>query len=187
LSQATITVIIDSIPSGSDVYEISEDGELGKRLGTTPYEHKIGIAAQYVNNTETLRPMYCNNVYAWGKGTHWARDAQNRNFCLKLRVALWKEGNAFGISEKTIFKRYLDRRAGKYGRYHPAEDIKPQDISWTIPLKTIEQLKAELATRAVQHTGNQNIVIQNQKDDLDKTNGLFDLLFKMKAARDLQW
>ena len=181
----TISVSIDSIPSGAEVYAIEKDGQLGGRIGTTPFVHKCGVAYQWRVYTDTKERVslragdWGSGIYRqtvrWGNGTMW--KISNQMF---LNIALVKGDHSIAVASKLLFD---------YG-----QDPEDKTISLTVPLKTLAQVNQEVELYLRQQAlanarnnnvqslnQNQNITITQKKDGLDSVNSGLDALIKMSA------
>lgn len=171
---ATVAVTIDSIPSEADVYAIERDGNLGRKLGTTPFVYEVGLAPQWRRDTTGLTADILEDVYMWHYGgVKWEfrrgsgqwRDGQ----ALVLDVALAKDDHSIGVASKAIF----DSRDG----------FTDKRVALTVPLKSIEQVNREIEMYLRQQalSSQQRIVIQQQKDELDSINGALDAMIKLRG------
>jgi len=182
----TISVNLDSIPSGADVYSIEKDGQLGGKIGTTPFVYKVGIADQYRVYTDTRERISRDHCLVWGAGTSWEDDLTEDGAIrvgskmLALNIALVKGDHSIAVASKEL------RRTS----------VEPEDrtIALTVPLKTLEQVNREVELYLRQQAlvnarnnnvqslnQNQNITIQQKKDGLDSVNSGLDALIKMSA------
>lgn len=171
----TIRVNIDSIPSGADVYAIEKDGNLGAKIGTTPFVHKIGVAVRwYVYPDTKERAHNSGRTRSWGHAVDWKSNK------LFLRIALAKGDHSIALASKELQNAFADREN--------------KTISLTVPLKTLAQVnqeyelylrKQELANARNSYVQspnqNQNITITQKKDELDSINSGLDALIKMSA------
>jgi len=167
-AQYTLSVMIDSIPSGADVYAIEGDGQLGAKIGTTPFVHTCGLAGRdkfYDDTKERLGHYY--EAYGWGTGTFWKQDGDRK--LLVLDIALAKGNHSIAVASKTIWS---------YG-----DTMNDNRIALTVPLKTLEQVRWELEAYLRQQSLNQQqrIIIQQQKDGLDSINSGLDALIKLQG------
>lgn len=167
----TITINIDSIPSGADVYAIESDGQLGKKIGATPFVHTVGVAGQeeyweYVEPFNSFCYTNWSQIWAWGAGAVFETDRT-----LFLKIALAKGEYMIGYAKKEI--------------YHEREGQADKTLSLTVPLQTIQQAnfdkQIQVQQEALQAQQNQNITIQNQKDGLDNVNSGLDALLKLQG------
>lgn len=167
----TISVKIDSIPSGADVYAIETDGQLGAKLGTTPFLHNCGLASQNWLRRDTKEVLSYKTPYEWGGGTVWKYVGQNRQALLFLNIALAKGDHSLAVASKEIWR---------YG-----ETIRDKNIALTVPLKTIAQVNREMEMHLRRQALNQpqNINIQYKKDGLDSINSGLDALIKLNGLR----
>lgn len=190
----TISVNIDSIPSGADCYAIEEDGQLGAKIGTTPFVHEIGVADRYRLYTDTKERTSFEHFlegdstehFVWGDGAHWERELTESgaivigSSMLVLKIALAKGDHSIAVASKKLRSSSVE-----------AEN---KAISLTVPLKTVEQVNREVElylrqqaladarNRNVQSSDkNQNITITQKKDELDSINSALDALIKMNA------
>lgn len=168
-AEFTISVEIDSIPSGADVYAIEGDGQLGRRIGTTPFVHTCGLAARHQiwdDTKENINNCYYR-AYSWGTGTFW-RQANERKI-LTLDIALAKGDHSLGVARKTLWV---------YG-----DSMKDECIALTVPLKTLAQVNREMEMYVRQQAlnRNQNINVYQQKDGLDSVNSGLDALIKLQG------
>lgn len=165
----TISVEIDSIPSGANVYAIEGDGQLGRKIGTTPFVHRCGLAPRYRvwSDTKERSDSHYHEAYGWGTGTFW-RQVNDRKI-LTLDIALAKGDHSLGVARKTIWV---------YG-----DDMKGERIALTVPLKTLAQVNREVEMRLRQQalSRNQNINVYQQKDGLDSINSGLDALIKLQG------
>jgi len=175
----TISVNIDSIPSGADVYAIEEDGQLGAKIGTTPFVHACGVGQQWLVYTDTKERKALLNTRGWGDGTHWEQITEY-SYGVVLKIALVKGEHSIAVASKTLQKHGFE-----------AED---KAIALTVPLKTLAQVNQEMELYLRQQAlanarnnnvqslnQNQNITIQQKKDGLDSVNSGLDALIKMQA------
>lgn len=175
----TISVSIDSIPSGADVYAIEKDGQLGSKIGKTPFVHKIGVAHQFLVYTDTKERSFVQDSFAWGGGTHWESKAIEMN------------GYRYGYSPKLFLNIALAK--GEHSIAVASKELPPmknETISLTVPMKTLAQVNREVElylrrqarNNNVQSLNqNQNITITQKKDGLDSVNSGLDALIKMSA------
>ena len=166
-SEYTISVTIDSIPSGADVFAIESDGQLGAIIGTTPFVHTCGLAARHRiwDDTKERSDPYYHEAYGWGTGIFWKQVGDRK--VLVLDIALAKGAHSLAVASKTIWS---------YG-----DTMNDNRIALTVPLKTLEQVRWELEAYLRQQSLNQQqrIVIQQQKDGLDSINSGLDALIKL--------
>ena len=165
----TISVKIDSIPSGADVYAIETDGQLGAKLGTTPFLHNCGLASQNWLRRDTKEVVCYKTPYGWGRGTVWKEVSGNRRALLFLNIALAKGDHSLAVASKEI--------------WHYGETMHDKNIALTVPLKTLPQVNREMEMYLRQQALNrqQNINIQHQKDGLDSINSGLDALIKLQG------
>jgi len=168
-AENTISVYIDSIPPGADVYAIDHDGQIGIKLGRTPFVHKSGVAPQYVVSTNTGERIMLSQVHAWGAGVQWRTVEGLREQSLFLNIALAKGSHSLAVASKELFQY--------------RETIRNKKIALTVPLKTLAQVNREVEQRLQQQTRNsqQNVNIQYQKDGLDSVNSGLDALIKLNG------
>lgn len=165
----TIAVAIESIPSGADVYAIAADGQLGRRLGTTPFVHHCGLAPRHRIWDDTKEQI--DNAYyeafGWGAGTSWKVVDQKQ--VLSLDIALAMGSHSIAVASKTLWS---------FG-----DTMKDGEIALTVPLKTLDQVRWELEAYLRQQALNQQqrVLIQNQKDGLDNINSGLDALIKLRG------
>jgi hypothetical protein len=164
----SISVTIDSIPSGADVFAIESDGQLGARIGTTPFVHRCGLAPRYQvwDDTKEALDGY-SEAYGWGKGTFWKKVGKRK--VLVLDIALAKGDHSLAVASKTIWS---------FG-----ETMKNNSIALTVPLKTLTQVNREMELYLRQRAINrdQNINVYQQKDGLDSVNSGLDALIKLQG------
>jgi len=188
----TISINIDSIPSGADVYTIELDGQLGSKIGTTPFIHTCGVAEKYEVYKDTKERISRSVTYAWGAGCHWDRNdsiTTTGEFStigyypssnLVLQIALAKGDHSIAVASKKLHTANLK--------------LKNKTIALTVPLKTLEQVNQEVELYLRQQelanarnnnvqspSQNQNITIRQKKDGLDSVNSGLDALIKMQA------
>jgi len=173
----TISVTIDSIPTGANVYAIDKDGQIGAKLGTTPMVHKCGIAGRYRIHRDTKARVSKAEYYAWGAGTQWKMAKRPNGLQyngLFLNVALAKDDHSIGVGSKEL-TLMLDKNTDTH-------------LALTIPLKSLEQVNRELEIYLQQQALNrqQNINIQYQKDGLDSVNSGLDALIKLQGLGALR-
>lgn len=177
----TISVSIDSIPTGANVYAIANDGQLGKIIGTTPFVHEIGLAGHYTstysNGERTKRELNDFMAHLWGEGIHdeghYDPSSIGTYTIYSLEIALVKDNHSIGVAKKEIYSSW----------WKP----KSSSLSLTVPLKTIEQvnferqLAVQKQAQSAQRNSQQNITVQHQKDDIDTINGALDALIKLNG------
>lgn len=163
-----ITVTVDSIPSGADVYAIEKDGTLGAKVGTTPFEHTCGVAPQFEVFKDTMKPLRVSQTYGWGTGTLWKLVGPKQ--VLLLNLALAKGDHSLAVASKEIWIVGED-------------ELRDKAIALTVPLKTLAQVNQEVEMHLRQQGLNQrqNINVQQQKDGLDSINGGLDALIKLRG------
>ena len=163
----SISITIDSIPSGADVYAIESDGKLGRRIGTTPFVHTCGLAPRYRvwDDTKEISSGGYVEAFGWGAGTVWKRVGERK--VLVLGVALAKGKHSLAVASKEIWT---------YG-----ETMKDDRIALTVPLKTLAQVNREMEIYLRQQAlrRDQNINVYQQKDSLDSINSGLDALIKL--------
>ncbi|MCH8474046.1 MAG: hypothetical protein LAT55_02340 [Opitutales bacterium] len=173
----TISVTIDSIPSGADVYAIEEDGHLGRKLGTTPFVYECGIAPQYRFWSDTEEPAFVSGFWRWGEGTHW-RQVKGRS-TLFLDLALAKGDHSIGVASKEIFASPT---------WRSDEELRDLDIALTVPLKSLDQVKWEwqayLQKKAL--SKEKRIIIQPEQGELTSINSSLETLIKLQQIQALQ-
>lgn len=163
----TVSITIDSIPSGADVYAVEEDGQLGEKIGTTPFMHECGIAWQnYVySDTKEHAGRYYREV-AFGSGTHIFGSGTHiidRYGDLVLNIALVKGDHSIAVASKVLLPINSTYKDAK--------------IALTVPLKTLAQVNRELELYLRQQelanarnssvqgpSQNQNITVTQKKD-----------------------
>ncbi len=165
----TISVKIDSIPSGADVYAIETDGQLGAKLGTTPFLHNCGLASQNWLRRDTKEAVSYKTPYGWGGGTVWNTVGKNRTRLLFLNIALAKGDHSLAVASKEIWR---------YG-----EIICDKNIALTVPLKSLAQVNREMEMYLRQQAlnRNQDINVYQRKDGLDSINSGLDALIKLQG------
>jgi hypothetical protein len=163
----TVSVTVDSIPSGADVFAIESDGKLGRRIGRTPFVHTCGLAPRLRVWDDTKKSLGYAEAYGWGAGTVW-RQVGGRKL-LVLGIALAKGDHSLAVASKTIWS------------YGDAMDNKR--IALTVPLKTLAQVNREIEMYLRQQAlnRNQNINVYQRKDGLDSINSGLDALIKLRG------
>jgi len=169
--EQTISVTIDSIPSGADVYAIEKDGNLGAKIGTTPFVHLCSVARQYSLWSDTKERYHVESFSAWGGGVQW--ESHKIWKVLSLNIALAKGDHSIAVASKEIFRSYRG--------VFDVEEFTDKDIALTVPLKSLAQVNREMEIYLRQQSLNsqQNITIHQQKDGLDSINSGLDALIKM--------
>lgn len=169
----TRSVTIDSIPSGADVYAIETDGQLGAKIGTTPYVHKIGVADRNWLRSDTKERLYLEELVVWGVGTtlEWKGGGQYYERIVLLNIALALGDHSVAVASKQIFST--------------EEEWIDKNVSLTVPLKTLAQVNLEMEMYLRQQAINrqQNITIQQKEGSLDSVNSGLDALLKLNALR----
>lgn len=86
------SVTVNSIPSGAFVYEVdANDGSLGKLLGKTPYDLRLGLAVRRHSNGNL--DLFVDGVKLWGDGVNWSSYRKDNNqHIIELNVAVAKDG-----------------------------------------------------------------------------------------------
>ena len=169
--QYTVSIDIDSIPHGADVYAIESDGQVGAKIGTTPFTHTIGVAAQYWVDSSG-EPYSLKNQWAWGHGvsSKWDNPSSKMNsrILVYLNIALTKGNHSLAVGKKMIYS---------------SDDRRDKKVFLTVPLKTLAQVNREtevyLRQRAI--NGQRNINVRHEKDGLDSINSGLDALIKLNG------
>ena len=164
----TISITIESIPSGADVFAIESDGQLGARLGTTPFVYTCGLAPRFKfwNDTQENLVGYAE-AFGWGAGATWRQVGGQKK--LNLAIALAKGSHSLGVASKEIWT---------YG-----EQMNNKHVALTVPLKTLDQVNREMDRYVRQQAANsrQHITIQQQRDTLGSINSGLDALIKLQG------
>lgn len=171
--EATISVAIDSIPSGADVYMIENDGQLGRKIGTTPFTFTCGLAGQYWlrRGTNERIKLIANQRWHWGCG-QWKWNKGN-HIDLFLNIAFAKGNHSIAVTSKKLYASFWQTT------------LRDMNYSLTVPLKTIAQVnrEMEMALRQQNLSRQQRITIQQQKDGLGTINSALDALIKYRGLR----
>ena len=165
----TISVKIESIPSGADVYSVDTDGQLGAKLGTTPFVYNCGLASQDWLRRDTKEVVSYVTPYGWGAGTVWKTSGNNSRGMLYLNIALAKGDHSIAVASKEI--------------WHYGENIRNKNVALTVPLKSLAQVnrETEMYLRQQALNRNQDINVYQRKDGLDSINSGLDALIKMQG------
>jgi len=133
----TVKVIIDSVPSGADIYTLGDQGYLGEKLGTTPAEFEVGFANRRSVNTGAIDP---SNWSLWRPNKeegfiNWSNDASLSAY---LNFVLLKD-------------EYARQDITRWTFHTPdTERLQDSQKTITIPLKTTEEARQERLERIEQ-------------------------------------
>jgi hypothetical protein len=132
-AQAEYSLMVDSLPSGADVYLVKPDGSLGRKLSGTPFELVVGLAEKLRRDGDKY---FHGEWLAWAPDgiLQWANDDDGRSEAF-IKCALYKEGFAV----ENIFKSIFTLTPGK-----PF----PSNDTLTIPLLSPEQAAARETRQA---------------------------------------
>lgn len=59
------TLTLDSLPSGADVYQVTDAGTLGQKIGSTPIKVRIGVAPEWIHVRGRFDVVH--SWHAWGQ------------------------------------------------------------------------------------------------------------------------
>lgn len=122
--EATITVLVESVPSGADVYAVESDGKLGARLGRTPCEVTFGLArSHWMRGDQRVEPGPPSHCRAWGPGAYWVNTPPRRLLVTHMACML-NGGEHVGSQWKTLWSS--------------TEPVADRKVYLTIPLVTRE-------------------------------------------------
>jgi len=121
---------LDSIPSGAAIYEVSSDGTIGRKIGTTPMQVRIGLAQQS-SQDESSGKYFHKEWKVWG-GNLVAWHKEGKDARLTWNCVLFKDGFA---PENLTKKEICVLNADPGWKW-------PSDRTITVPLQTMEAAKA---------------------------------------------
>lgn len=126
--QKELAFTIDSLPSGSAVYELREDGALGAKVGQTPFRLPIGLA-QELKYDSSLGYVHKDwRIWSPNEILKWQVEPSGETM-FRLSFALYKDGFAVETVNKPVFT------------LKPGEPF-PEGTTLTFPLLTPEQATA---------------------------------------------
>ena len=123
-------VLIDSIPSGADIYEVTnQDGYLGGKIGSAPCTLRIGFATAKHDNG--VREM--GQTRLWGAGCRWSDYRSDiKGWDVLMDLALVKEGYRMA--------RITNKNLGMVGFDKP---YPPPNSRITVPLQPSQPRQTE--------------------------------------------
>ncbi len=100
--QRELSFTIDSLPSGSAVYELRDDGALGAKVGVTPFELPIGLAQelQFLPAAGYVHKDW--RIWSPTEILKWQAEPSGET-AFRLAFALYQEGFAVETVSKNIF------------------------------------------------------------------------------------
>lgn len=126
--EAEFKLSVDSLPSGADVYEVRDDGALGRKVGQTPFTMDIGMAQESVE--ETPGKYLHKDWVLWAPaGLIHREDGRGGVTQVYLSCALYKEG----LAVENVLLPVFQLEPGK---------AFPDETTLTIPIMSAEQAAA---------------------------------------------
>jgi len=133
-------VTVSSIPTGASVYELANDGSLGRFIGMTPYNIEVGLATRRYSNGQRS----FGHTFFWANGIKWGKYKNEEKYFrgyweLLLQIAVVKEG--YYTSKVT------DKVVGLIGKLR---SYPPQSTTVTIQLRPITEIHSPTTEQKTQ-------------------------------------
>lgn len=97
--ESSMIVTLDSVPSGVQVYELTEQGTLGKKMGRTPLKYRISFAQQD-KRRDSDGKFFHDDWLVWADGdgrfVTWDTDDDN-NANIYLNFGMVKDNSLVGV------------------------------------------------------------------------------------------